>query len=503
VKFRAIQGEILSQESEAIVLYIGEDDILSHEFIYEANNNLENCLSDMASQGQLTGKKGELTLIHTLGHINPKRLLIVGLGKESDLSLDVIRNASAQFARRLRSIGIQRAHTIVPQANMNQIQPSQIAVAITEGALLGLYNFRKHTGKADADGSKLDEIVFVDKPSDRLETFSESIRIGTINAEATILARDMVNQPANFMTPSIMAQIASDIAKSNTLDLEIFSSSDLSKLKMGGLLGVAKGTLEPPKFIIIKYSGDPDNPSNNIGILGKGITFDTGGISLKSAAGMVEMKGDMAGAAAAIASMQAIGKLRPKINVICMVAATENMPSGSAQKPGDVLTTFSGKTVEVDNTDAEGRLVLADALGYASALGLNRVIDIATLTGAIITSLGDVYTGGFTNDQEFWSQLMESSVRTGEKFWLMPMHEDYKRQNISDVADIKNSGGRKAGSITAAHFLAEFVEDMKWIHLDIAGTSTSDRLTGYTIKGATGCPTRTIVQLICSLGNDS
>lgn len=501
MKFPVIQGDIIEQESEVIVLYAYENDVLGGDFIGIANDKLVGSISEMSSIGEFNGKKGELTLIHSLGHIKPKRLIIVGLGTESELSLDVIRNTGAQLARKLKSIGIKNAHTIVPTARVVDLNISEITTSMIEGILLGLYKFDKHTGNNNTHTTNLEEIVFIDNDMANMSELSQAINIGTIKAEATILARDMVNQPANFMTPSRMADIALEVAESHSLEIEILSTKELTSLQMGGILGVAKGSVEPPKFIVIKYSGDKDNPSNNLGILGKGITFDTGGISLKAAAGMADMKGDMAGAASAISSMQAIAQIKPKINVTCLVAATENMPSGSAQKPGDVLTTFSGKTVEVDNTDAEGRLVLADALGYASHIGLNRVIDIATLTGAMVTALGDVYTGGFTNDQPFWNQLMESSIKTGESFWQLPLHEEYKRQNRSDVADIKNSGGRKAGSIAAAHFLEAFVVGMKWIHLDIAGTSTSDRLTGYKTKGATGCPTRTLVQLACDLAD--
>ena len=247
--------------------------------------------------------------------------------------------------------------------------------------------------------------------------------------------------------------------------------------------------------MVLKYEGDPDEPGNSLGLLGKGITFDSGGISIKPATNMGAMKGDMAGGAAVISAMKAIGALKPKINVTAIVPATENMPGGKAQRPGDIVKTMSGKTIEIDNTDAEGRLVLADAVAYARSLGLTRIVDVATLTGAMSIALGKVYIGAFGNDQELIDQVIAAGEQSGERFWQLPTSEDYKHQYRSDVADMKNTGGRAAGSITGAQIIGEFADGAAWVHLDIAATSRAESTTGYNVKGATGAPVRTLVRL--------
>jgi leucyl aminopeptidase len=273
----------------------------------------------------------------------------------------------------------------------------------------------------------------------------------------------------------------------------------MENLGMGALLGVARGSQEPPKFIVLKYQGAGGSSKNALGLVGKGITFDSGGISIKPSEGMGEMKGDMAGGAAVIATMRAIGEPKPKVEVVGLVPATENLPSGSALKPADVLKAMNGKTIEVLNTDAEGRLILADALCYAKKLGLSPIVDVATLTGACYVALGDFYSGAFSNNQELVSKVMQSGEESGEKFWQLPMGEEYKKQIKSDVADIKNIGERYGGAITAAQFLAEFVEDTPWVHLDIAGTSFGKKERGYLPKGATGVGVRTLVNLALTL----
>ena len=293
-----------------------------------------------------------------------------------------------------------------------------------------------------------------------------------------------------------MSEVARRVADAEGLEIEILDREDMEEKGMGALVGVARGSHQPPKLIVLKYRGNPDNPGDNLGIIGKGITFDTGGISIKPAAGMERMKGDMSGGASVIGAMQAIGRIRPNVNVTGLVAAAENMPGGEAQRPGDIVQTMNGKTVEVINTDAEGRLVLCDAMAYARELGVNRMVDIATLTGAIVVSLGKICTGVMGNDQEFIDELMNASEDTGERFWQLPMFDEYRDTLESNFADMMNVGAdRGAGSITAAKFLSEFAEGIPWAHLDIAGTAGSTEEKGYLVKGATGAPVRTLVNL--------
>ena len=289
-----------------------------------------------------------------------------------------------------------------------------------------------------------------------------------------------------------MATLANQIGEDTGLEVEILDKEAMQKLGMGALLGVAEGSEQPPKFIIMKYTGR-ETPDVDIALIGKAITFDSGGISIKPSAGMEEMKDDMSGGAAVIAAMGAIARLKPEINVLGLVPATENLPSGRALKPGDVITQMEGKTIEIISTDAEGRLALSDAIG------VKQIIDIATLTGAMQIALGDVCTGAFANNQELADKIIAAGEEAGERIWQMPMYDEYKEQNKSDIADIKNTGGRLAGSITAALFLGEFIGDIPWVHLDIAGTAYTDKTKGYKVKGATGVPVRTLVNLVLSL----
>jgi leucyl aminopeptidase len=320
---------------------------------------------------------------------------------------------------------------------------------------------------------------------------------GKLVAEAVNLARDMVNEPANYMTPSQMAEMAKEIAVKHGLELKVFDREDMEAMGMGALLGVAKGSNQPPKLITLSYKGDRLS-QRALGFLGKGITFDSGGISLKASEGMDEMKADMAGAAAAMTALGAIAQLKPKINITAVIPAAENLPSGTALKPGDVLKAMNGKTIEVISTDAEGRLILADALSYAVKQGLSPLIDLATLTGACRIALGTLYSGLFGNDQDWIAEVSRAAARAGEKMWPMPMPEEYKEQIKSEIANIKNTGNRYGGAITAALFLAEFVDNTPWAHLDIAGPRLSNKESGYTVKGATGYGVRTLIELALS-----
>ncbi|WP_339061255.1 leucyl aminopeptidase [Tepidibacillus marianensis] len=325
------------------------------------------------------------------------------------------------------------------------------------------------------------------------------IECGTAYGEGTNVARDLVNTPGNLMTPTNMAEKAVEIARRYGMEYEVLVREDMERLGMGGLLAVAQGSEQPSKLIVLKYRGK-EKWDDVLGFVGKGLTFDSGGISLKPPANMDEMKTDMAGGAAVLGAMEAVGKLRPKINIVAVIPSTENMPSGKAYKPGDVIRTMSGKTIEILNTDAEGRLVLADGITYARKLGATRIIDLATLTGAILVALGTVTTGAFTNDTSFLDDFKKSSQKAGERIWQLPTYTEYKEQIKSQIADLKNTGGRNAGSITAALFLEAFTEDTPWIHLDIAGTAYTSKETATTPKGATGVMVRSLIQIAKQYG---
>ena len=460
---------------------------------------LDGAITQLIKEGEIKGSTSETTLIHTFGKIKPKRVLVLGLGPQDKFDEQVVRKVSADVVRFLRRKGISSAATIAHGAGIGGLDPALSGQAIAEGAHLGLYKFGNYLTKNGDSAMEFESLTVVELDKARAKTIEAGVKLGRTAAQASITARNMVNEPANHMTPSRMAEAAQKVAADHKFGIEIMDNAQMKKMGMGAFMGVAQGTDEPAKMIILRYDGDPSNPENNLGLIGKGITFDTGGISLKPPGGMEAMKGDMAGGASVIAAMEIIGQTKPKINVLAVIAATENMPGASAQRPGDVVRAMNGKTIEVINTDAEGRLVLADALCYAREQGITKLVDVATLTGAMVTTLGKACTGIMGNDDTLLQQTIDAGKKTGEKFWELPMFDEYKDLIKSDVADMKNSGGRQAGSISAALLLREFVDGAAWVHMDIAGTSTSDRANGYLVKGATGVPVRTLAQLATDL----
>jgi len=497
MEIKATIGDVTKIKADAIIVNFFEEMPHPDGDLVAIDKTLDGTISQLISQGEIKGKLSEITIVHSLGKLPAARVVVVGLGKKEELTQDKIRGAVAETCRLLRQRGIDSVTTIAQGAGVAGISVENAAQAVTEGALLGSYSFRKHMTK-EAEYGEIKQLTIVDADATKLPSLEQGCNRGGILAAATNLARDMVNEPANYMTPSQMAETAKRLAESYGLELSVLEREQMQELGMGALLGVAQGSQEPPKFITLHYKGG-DSTEIDVALVGKGITFDSGGISIKPSEKMEEMKGDMAGGAAVMAAISAIAQLKPKINVMAIIPATENLPSGNALKPGDVLTAMSGKTIEIISTDAEGRLILADALGYANKLGAKHIIDVATLTGAMIIALGNIYIGAFSNSKELIDRVIIAGAEAGELIWQMPMHEGYKEQIKSDVADIKNIGGRYGGAITAAQFLAEFVGDTPWVHLDIAGTSMSEKERTYLAKGATGVPVRTLVNLVLSL----
>ncbi len=497
MEIKAICGKIDQIKADAIIVGCFESSENLTGAAIGIDKALDGVLSQLITQKEIKGKPNEVTIIHTLNKIPASRVAVVGLGKRSELNPEKIRTAVSSTLKQLRRHGAIDIATTALGLDFSGITAEKSANAITEGATLGLYSFRKHmTGEPEYDEVK--QLTLVEADETKINDLKEGIRIGKITAEASILTRDMVNEPSNYMTPASMATTAKNLAEAFGLKINILEREQMQELKMGALLGVSQGSDRPPKFIVLRYKGN-DSEKIDVALVGKGITFDSGGISLKPADGMDEMKGDMAGGAAVMAAISAIAQLKIEINVIAVVPATENMPSGSAYKPGDVLTAMNGKTIEIISTDAEGRLILADALAYTKTFDVRYIIDVATLTGACHVALGDVCTGAFGNNQDLVDKIIAAGNETGEIVWQMPMYDIYKELNKSDVADIKNTGGRFGGAITAAKFLGEFVGDTPWVHLDIAGTSSLDKDRGYYLKGATGIPARTLIRFILSL----
>lgn len=455
---------------------------------------LDGAVSRLIKQGDIKGKLNEVTLLHSLGKLPASRIAVVGLGKKRELNTNKVRGAIAEACRYLRGKGVTSLATGTPGAGVNGIKIEDAAQAVTEGAILGLYTFRRHITKTDNKFGEIKELRIVGKPKAAL---TRAIARGRILAEAASWARDMVNEPGNFMTPTHMAEAARQLAEKYGLKIEVLDREKMADLAMGGLLGVSQGSQQPPKFIILSYKGS-DSAEIDLALVGKGITFDSGGISIKPSESMEDMKTDMAGGASVMATLIALARLKPKINVTAVVPATENMPSGSALKPGDIIKAMNGKTIEVLNTDAEGRLILADALSYVSKLGTKAIIDVATLTGACQVALGKICSGAFTNNQPLLDKVIASGHEVGEPAWQLPMFDEYKELIKSDIADIKNSSTRYGSAISAAKFLEEFVDKTPWVHLDLTGPNT-DKEKGYLVKGATGIPVRTLVNVVLTM----
>jgi leucyl aminopeptidase len=492
-----VTGDITRSESQAIVLGYFEGSEKFEGELAVVDGALGGALTKLVNQGEIKGKLKEITLLYTLGKLPSSRVVVLGLGKKADLNPEKIRVVTAEVCKFLKRKNVEKMDSMALGLGTGFFGVEVSGQAMAEGALLGAYTFRKHMTKP-AETKEIKEFRIVSADSGIVAALEKGCRHGKINAEATILVRDMVNEPSNMLTPTGMAEIASQLAQKYDLNIKVLEREEMRTLGMGGLLGVSQGSQQPPKFIVLTYKGK-DNDAIDVALVGKGITFDSGGISIKPSENMGDMKGDMAGGASVMGAISAIAQYKPNINVVAIVPATENMPSGTALKPGDVLTFMNGKTAEIISTDAEGRLILADALSYAGKLGSKRMIDVATLTGACSVALGNVCTGAFSNNQELVDQVIAAGKDAGECIWQMPMNEEYKEQNHSNVADIKNTGGRLGGAITAACFLGEFVENIAWVHLDIAGTSMLEKDRGYEIKGATGVTVRTMINLVLTL----
>ncbi|RJO61219.1 MAG: leucyl aminopeptidase [Dehalococcoidia bacterium] len=494
---RVKAGKLAQQTADALVAGLFEGEKKLPGDLADLDKALGGVIAQSVKQERLTGKLGESQIFHSTGDLSASLVAIIGLGKKDKFTPDKLRGDVAGLCRTLRQ---NKAYSIAiqtPGAGITGITPADAAQAITEGAILGLYTFRRHITKKP-EYAEVKELTII-APSAGTTAMKNGVARGRILAEAANLARDMVNEPSNYMTPADIAGIAQDIARKHKLELAVMEKKEMAALGMGGVLSVSQGSSQAPKFIVMRYKGR-STQAVDLALVGKGVTFDSGGISIKPSENMGDMKGDMAGAASVIAAMSAIAQLKPKLNVTAIVAAVENMPSGHAYKPGDVVKAMNGKTIEVITTDAEGRITLADALSYANAkIKAKNILDVATLTGACVVALGHVCSAVFTNKQELADRVVAASKKAGELSWQMPMFEEYKEQNKSDVADMKNTGGRPGGAITAAQFLGEFAGDTPWVHMDIAGVDLSDKEHGYLVKGATGIPVRTLVNLVLNM----
>jgi leucyl aminopeptidase len=484
-------------DADALVVTVYEGEDAEEGALKELDERADGVIRRLLGSDEMRGKPGDMVYIHNPGRIRARRVLLVGAGKREEFSFESVRKVTGSAARFLRSKGA-RSMAILRRSQLDIGNSAQAAV---EGALCGLFELDKY--KTDQkEERRIDELILVAAAEGSEEALAAGVERGRIIAEAINFARELSNEPSSILTPLEMAERAKETASRFGLDIEVMDEARMKELGMGALLGVARGSDEPARLIVLRYQPQGAEPMGNaadvLAIIGKGITFDSGGISIKPADGMERMKYDMSGAAAALASMRAIAQLKPALNVIGLLPMAENMPSGRAYKPGDVLRAMSGKTIEVVNTDAEGRLVLADAISYARKLGATRIIDLATLTGAVSIALGSVNIAILGNDQTFVEQMQSAGREVGERLWQLPMDPEYRELIKSDIADIKNSGGRSAGTITAAYFLREFAEETPWVHLDIAGTAWENEKKTHVSKGPTGIGIRTIVNYVCN-----
>ncbi|HWE84267.1 MAG TPA: leucyl aminopeptidase [Terracidiphilus sp.] len=460
------------------------------------------------SSGEFKAGANETLLLHAPASLQSKRLLIVGLGKQARANPHSVRNAAGTAVRFTKPRGIRDLVFALPEAEF--LPPGPCARAAVEGAFVG--DFDPDTYRSDRTDQSVQSFTVAAGPNTAKSAVEPAFNEGVIVGESQNFARSLVNEPGNKLTPTEFGRRAAAMAKEVGLQCNVYSTEKIKELKMGAFWSVAQGSEEPPALIVLRYepAGVKDGPMLHptdkgpsagapvLGLVGKGITFDTGGISIKPSDNMEKMKYDMAGGAAMIGAMRAIALLKPNVRVLSIVCATENMPDGKAQKPGDVQTAMSGKTIEIINTDAEGRLVLADGLSYAKQLGATHLMNAATLTGAIGVALGTINAGAFSNDDETYAKFNAALETSGEKFWRMPLGDEYADMIKSDIGDIKNTGGRYGGAITAAEFLHVFAEDTPWIHLDIAGLAWMDENKPYIAKGPTGVVVRSIVEWVRS-----
>jgi leucyl aminopeptidase len=451
-------------------------------------------VQEVISAREINGKIFETVMVHRPVGLKAKRLLLIGGGKAQDFSSYELRKLAGTAARFLKPKGVRSFAFLAPPLSSGA---ANAVKAIAEGAYVG--NFDPDTYKSDRkDQSLLEMTVVAAEPAGRAE-LETALERGRIVGESQNFTRELVNEPANRMTPRILAERAQQVAREVGLQCEVFGPDKMRELKMGAFLSVAQGSEEEPRLILLRYepADAPEKPV--LGLVGKGITFDTGGISIKPSEGMEKMKYDMAGGAVMLGVMRAIALLKPELRMVGVICATENMPSGKAQKPGDVQIAMSGKSIEVINTDAEGRLILADGLYWARQLGATHLVDAATLTGAVVVALGYINAGVFSNNDAIYNRFEQAEKRAGEKMWRMPLDSEYMEQLKSTIADMTNVGGRPGGAVTAAMFLKEFVGETPWIHLDIAGTAWMEDNKAWIAKGPSGIAVRSIVEFATDL----
>lgn len=479
---------------ECIVIGLFEKSIKLEGKLAELDEVFGGELTNLLKENDLSAKKKHIHIVHTFGKIGAKRIVFAGLGKQKELTFHEVQEIYGAVFQELSKAKYQQAAVFVESFVTETLDALDNSHALAEALALSTYEFEGYKQKSNEPEKKIEEVILY-SATDEEEVRAAAI-VGYTYGKGTNSARTLVNLPGNMLTATDMAEYAKQLGEKYSFEVEILEKEDMLKLGMGAILAVNQGSTEPPKMIVLKYQGK-EEWTDVIGLVGKGVTFDTGGYSIKPKDGIVGMKTDMGGAAAVLGAMEIIGELKPEQNVVAVIASTDNMISGSAFKPDDVITSMSGKTIEVLNTDAEGRLVLADAVTYAKQHGAGYLVDVATLTGGVIVALGMETTGAMTNDEALFEQVLEASYEAGEPIWRLPIFESHKKRvRNSSVADLNNSPGREGHAIVAGAFIGEFAEGTPWVHLDIAGTSYTNNSSELQKAGATGVMTRTLALLV-------
>ncbi|MCK4404109.1 MAG: leucyl aminopeptidase [candidate division Zixibacteria bacterium] len=489
------QGRVELAEDEAVLLNCFEEVKRLVGVLETIDDKLSGAVSHLFETGDFTAKSGQTAILYPQGRLKFRRIILVGLGKRNEIAIEKIRRAYGFAGRKLRELKLKSVSVQAFESSYPAVKLQEASQAMVEGMLLSNYRLDCYKTVDENERVALQRLTFLKEKRKGIGEIKRGKEFGEIFSWATNFSRDLANRPGNYLTPERLAGEADRLARENNLKCRIFSAAEIKKLKMNTFLAVASGSKQPSKLIVLEYV-PPQRSTNTLALVGKGITFDAGGLSLKTTEGMVEMKGDMMGGAVVIATIAACAKMGLPLHLIGIVPATENLPSGSALKVGDILTSHLGKTIEVLNTDAEGRLILADALSYARSFKPDAILDVATLTGTIKLALGTICAGLFGNHRGLKAQMLKAGEMSGERIWEMPLWKEYDEFLKSDLADIKNVGGRFGGAILAAAFLQNFVGDLPWIHLDIAGVDFKEKDDSYHSKGATGFGARLLLQFL-------
>jgi leucyl aminopeptidase len=508
MKVEVKKGRIDRTKDQAIILTHFEEGERLSSLVKAIDDRLTGIIGHLLEDKDFGGKLNQTAIIYTLGKLPTPRIILVGLGKKTEFNLDKLRQTFASACRRAKELRIKSVSSMVFPTGFKGIDSGMVAQSMVEGILLSNYQMDKY--KTTEKKEILKNFTIVEEDESKISALEQGAHLGEIFSGATNYTRDLANQPSNILTPTSLSLEAKRLAQEDNLRCKILSSPEIKKLRMNSFLAVASGSKEPAKLIILEYRHQghliKDKKFDTVALVGKGITFDAGGLSLKPTEDMLEMKGDMAGGAVVMSAVAASAQLRLPLNLIGIIPACENLPSGSALKIGDIITSHSGKTIEILNTDAEGRLILADALSYAKVFKPATIIDVATLTSGIKLALGSICAGVLGNQDKLKNKMIQAGQKTGERVWELPLWDDYQEFIKSDLADIKNTGGRWGAAIIATRFLQNFIGDYPWVHVDIAGVAFSEKERPYIPfsekeklyipKGATGFGARLLLQFL-------